>query len=259
MASCKSFEEALWEAAETGNISAGLRQHLDACPACRENLASQQKAMTGLTELRRMPEHVPTVTLAPLLPATRWWPRVAFAGMVMLLAIAAVSIILLTRKQPVPVVKQPKAPVIRPEQPRQPSPIIVKDEKPPVAPRVVRHAVASRRQRHLAKTPRLPKPVPARQEHPIPEPQLLPVPEYDPAEALISAQPVSTLTPLAAMALPAKSLTAVSDLPLAYALIPVPPEEIPWLLNPESTPEDGRAPGERPDVVNASLDGTQDS
>jgi hypothetical protein len=242
MASCERYEETLWEAAETGVITADLQQHLDACQACRENLASLQGAITGFAKLRQMPDHVPVVILAPLLPATRWWPRAAFAGVIVMLAIAGISLWFM-RKQPESVVKIPPKPSVQPEQPK-PAPVIVEEPKEEEMPRVTRAVSVTARQRRVVRKIRLPEPVPAPREESAPEPELLPVPEYDPVEMLISAQPVNGLVPLDAVPLNAQALTAVSDLPLTYALMPVTQEEIPRLLDPAAPPEDGRSSGE---------------
>jgi len=255
MASCERYEEALWKAAETGNIPADLQQHLDTCPACRESLTALQRTMTGFMELRRIPEHVPAVALAPLLPATRWWPRVAFAGALVVLAIAGISF-WLARKQQVSVTEHRPVPFVQPEQleqPEKPMPLIIEEPKKPDMPRIVQSRPAHVRHRRTARQFHSPMPIPVRQEQPSPEPQPLPVPAYDPVEALISAQPVNALTPLDATPLPTQALMAVSDLPVTYTLTQVGPEEMQQLLHPEATPEDGRTPGERTNFGNASL------
>ncbi|MHB9106174.1 MAG: hypothetical protein ACYDCO_03875 [Armatimonadota bacterium] len=230
MASCERYEEALWEAAETGNISADLQRHLEACADCRENRASLKKAMTGFTELRRMPEYVPAVTLAPLLPATPWWPRVALAGAVLALALVAVWVCLLAGKQEVMVTNHHRFPVVQPKQPEQPpqrEPVIVEAPKQPPVSRVIRHAATPVRHRTAGKH-HPPKPVPVL-EQPAPEPQPSPMPEESPIEAMISAQPVN-------------NLTAVSDLPLAYTIVPVDAETLKeWGID-QSPPRSGIAP-----------------
>jgi len=208
MASCERYEEVLWEAAETGVIPTELQRHLDACPTCREGLASLQGAMTGFAKLRQLPDHVPAVMLAPLLPAGRWWPRIAFACLIVALAIAAVSVCLLARKKPVSVTDQRPAPSVQPRQP-EPEPIIVKEAKKMMEPCLTQPAPTPTRHRHVAKKSRLPAPIAIQQEQPASEPLSLPVPEYL-IEALISAQPVN-------------NITAVSDLPLAYTITPVDP------------------------------------
>jgi|GEM_PF-2401412 len=245
MTSCERYEEALWEAAETGNISADMQRHLDACPACRESLASLRGAMTGFAELRQIPDHVPAPALVPL-SAPCWWPRAAFAGVVVALAIAGVSL-WLVRKQPEPVVKTPPRPSVQPEQPKQ-APVIVEKPKAPEMPPIVQNAPAQQKRHRKV---RLPEPVPVPREETAPEPLPLPVPEYDPVEALISAQPVNGLLPLDAVPLSAQALTAVSDLPLAYALTPVAREDIPRLLDP-AAPADGRSSSEEA-IEKASL------
>jgi len=244
MATCERYEEALWEAAESDDISTELRRHLDVCPACREELAALQQAMTGFAVLRQIPDHVPVP--APLPSTARWWPRAAFVGVVVALAIVGIAIGLLAWKQQAPIVKQPPSPVIYPEQQEQPKEqgpaqvIVVEPKQPVVVPQIVRSAVAPKHRHARIRQHDAPSPIAVRHEPLSPEPELLPVPEYDPVEMLISAQPVNGLVPLDAVPIDTQALTAVSDLPLTYALTPVSPEEMQRLLQLETSPEDER-------------------
>jgi hypothetical protein len=52
MLSCSSFEEAIWQAAETGQTSPELARHLRECPRCQAVLQTLTGAMRGFVELR---------------------------------------------------------------------------------------------------------------------------------------------------------------------------------------------------------------
>ena len=53
--SCNAkYEDHVWEAAETGSVSAELRRHLDACESCRASLRELTSAMQGFAVLREV-------------------------------------------------------------------------------------------------------------------------------------------------------------------------------------------------------------
>ena len=85
--SCKQYEESLWEAAETGELSTELTEHLAACPECRKSWLALQAGMIGFQALRRLPEHVPAVHISPV-SAFPWRRAAAFATVIVLVLLA---------------------------------------------------------------------------------------------------------------------------------------------------------------------------
>jgi len=83
MARCKQYEESLWEAAETGELSSELTAHIAACPECRKSWQALQAGMIGFQALRRLPDHVPAVHLSPV-SAFPWRRAAAFATVILL-------------------------------------------------------------------------------------------------------------------------------------------------------------------------------
>lgn len=171
MQSCARYEEALWEAAESGHVPDALQDHCRACPPCREALRETQAMVAGLAALHILPHPAPRPEVAPYRPR-----RLSFA---LGLAAAAVVLVMLCWRllPPRQVVHLPPAPPrITPHMRRTPAspapkPLVIKPQPPP---RYVMAAVpprkASRRHmRHRSITLHVPASVPA------PPPELVPI------------------------------------------------------------------------------------
>jgi hypothetical protein len=71
MSACEQYEEALWDAAESGCISDALQRHCQSCRECRAALPEMTRIVTGLTALHALPTPVPRPDLARHLPRHR--------------------------------------------------------------------------------------------------------------------------------------------------------------------------------------------
>lgn len=71
MSACAQFEDALWDAAESGRIPDALQRHCVTCRHCREALQDMQQIVTGLAALQALPVPAPRPDLTRHLPRQR--------------------------------------------------------------------------------------------------------------------------------------------------------------------------------------------
>ena len=82
MSSCDRFEMAIWEAAETGEVSVDLAEHIRGCKQCAHTLTQLQSAMDGFAALTAVDAPDPTRAVrARLQSRSSLWRRApVFAG-----------------------------------------------------------------------------------------------------------------------------------------------------------------------------------
>ena len=100
MRSCAAYEESIWQAAETGQVSPELAQHLTQCACCRASLQALTNAMRGFLELRAVQAPDPTDAVHARIQRPVWRSRLlpALAGA---LALLCLTVLLLERRQAV--------------------------------------------------------------------------------------------------------------------------------------------------------------
>lgn len=89
MRSCAAYEESIWQAAETGQVSPELAQHLTQCACCRASLQALTNAMRGFLELRAVQAPDPTDAVHARIQRPVWRSRLlpALAGALALLCL----------------------------------------------------------------------------------------------------------------------------------------------------------------------------
>lgn len=82
MSNCGQFEMAIWEAAETGEVSVDLAEHIRGCKQCAHTLTQLQSAMDGFAALTAVDAPDPTRAVHARLESRpgRWRLAPVFAG-----------------------------------------------------------------------------------------------------------------------------------------------------------------------------------